>query len=106
MMLDQVDKKDGKKLVSTMDEVMKLLEYLGLAWSQRIRPQQVGVEPSNRDGVGVNAEDVHSLGADIFVMGVVLESGGFGCVRGGSPGRVHHLQLQPEAGSQLRHPAL
>ena len=69
MMLDQVDKKDGKQLVSKMDEVMKLLEHLGLAWSQRIRPQQVGVEPSNRDGVGVNAEDVHSLGADIFVMG-------------------------------------
>ena len=69
MMLDQVDKKDGKKLVSTMDQVMQLLEYQGLAWSQRIRPQQVGVEPSNRDGVGVNAEDVHSLGADIFAMG-------------------------------------
>ena len=38
MMLDQVDKKDGKKLVSTMDQVMQLLEYQGLAWSQRIRP--------------------------------------------------------------------
>ena len=69
MMLDQVNKKDGKNLVSTMDKVMQLLEHLGLVWTQRIRPQQVGVEPSNRDGVGVSAEGVHSLGADIFVLG-------------------------------------
>ena len=40
-----------------------------MAWKQRIRPCQVGVDPSNRDGVGVNVEDVHGLGADILFWG-------------------------------------
>ena len=59
----------GFGLVAAVDKVLEELQGAGLAWKQRIRPCQVGVDPSNRDGVGVNVEDVHALGADILYWG-------------------------------------
>ena len=56
-------------LVAAVDQVLEELVENGMAWKQRIRPCQVGVDPSNRDGVGVNVEDVHALGADILYWG-------------------------------------
>lgn len=68
-LLRDVDQKEGLGLVAVVDQVLTELESMGDAWSAQIRPCQVGVDPSNRDGQGVNAEDVHSLGADILSMG-------------------------------------
>ena len=68
-LLNGVDQKDGVGLVAVVDQVLAELESQGMVWTQRIRPQQVGVHPCNRDGLGVNAEDVHSLGADILSWG-------------------------------------
>ena len=61
--------KGGLGLVAAVDRVLEELQANGMAWRMRIRPCQVGVDPSNRDGVGVNVEDVHSLGADILYWG-------------------------------------
>ena len=84
-LLNGVDQKDGVGLVAVVDQVLAELESQGMAWTQRIRPQQVGVHPCNRDGLGVNAEDVHSLGADIlFHSWSVLAN----CGRVGSGGTV------------------
>ena len=68
-MLADVEKQHGCGLVQTMDVVLAELESLHLAWVQRIRPMPVGVDPSNRDGLGVNAEDVHTLGSAIISLG-------------------------------------
>ena len=68
-LLEDVDQNEGLGLVAVIDQVLKLLEESGQMWTQQIRPQQVAPDPENRDGVGVNAEDVHGLGADILAMG-------------------------------------
>ena len=68
-MIEAMDGSEGLGLVSGVDKVLTELEGMGYAWTVRIRPGQVGPHPTNRDGVGVNAEDVHSLGADILGMG-------------------------------------
>ena len=68
-LLSDVERNSGLGIVGAIDKVMAELEATGMAWPARIRPCQVGVDPSNRDGVGVNTEDVHSLGASILAMG-------------------------------------
>ena len=50
-------------------QALALLEKQEWAWCCRLRPRQVGVDPSNRDGYGVNYEDVHGLGRDIANIG-------------------------------------
>ena len=40
-----------------------------MATKCRLPVRLVGVDPSNRDGYGVNSEDVHALGADIYAFG-------------------------------------
>ena len=56
-------------MVSTVDKIIELLQAMGWAWRTQIHPSQVGVDPDNRDGVGIVAEDVHHLGADILRLG-------------------------------------
>lgn len=50
-------------------QALALLEKQEWAWRCRLRPRQVGVDPTNRDGYGVNYEDVHGLGRDIANIG-------------------------------------
>ena len=68
-LLQDDSEKAGLGLVACVDKVLEELQATGMAWKQRIRPCQVGVDPSNRDGVGVNVEDVHALGSDILYLG-------------------------------------
>ena len=67
--LRSLGKSDGVGLGSATDKVLVELESMGWVQKQRLPPRVVGVDPSNRDGMGVNAETVHSLGADILAMG-------------------------------------
>ena len=60
---------DDHKIVATIDEVLKKLEEDGLAYRLSIPPKLVGVHPCNRDGYGISATEVHSLGSDIVGMG-------------------------------------
>jgi hypothetical protein len=56
-------------LVGSVDTILRHLEEAGYCYRATLLPRQIGVDPSNRDGYGVNAEDVHSLGHDIAFMG-------------------------------------
>ena len=60
---------DDHKIVATIDVVLKKLEEDGLAYRLSIPPKLVGVHPCNRDGHGISATEVHSLGSDIVGMG-------------------------------------
>ena len=48
-------------VVAFQNEVMKVLRGHGLAYSQRIVPDRVGVSKVNRDGFGVSPRDCHRL---------------------------------------------
>ena len=79
--------KDGFGQVATADLILAELEKEKLCWEQRIPVARVGVSPVNRDGLGVNAEDVHALGGDLFAMGWSWEAmGSVVCVEE-APGR-------------------
>ena len=56
-------------LVGSVDTIIKHLEDAGYCYRATLLPRQIGVDPSNRDGYGVNAEDVHALRHDIACMG-------------------------------------
>ena len=55
-------------LVGSVDTIIKHLEDAGYCYRATLLPRQIGVDPSNRDGYGVNAEDAHALGHDIACM--------------------------------------
>ena len=65
----QRGERDGSALVGIVAESLKLLQGMGWAWHARIAPREVGVDPENRDGYGVNGADVHALGHDIAHLG-------------------------------------
>ena len=56
-------------LVGTVDRILDKLEEVGLSYRAKLLPRQVGADPSNRDGYGINAEDVHVIGHDIAFLG-------------------------------------
>ena len=55
--------KVGLGLVAAVDRVLEELQKNGMAWRMRIRPCQVGVDPSNRDGVGARSQRPTCVGA-------------------------------------------
>ena len=61
--------KEKTPIVGVVDRILDKLEKMGWAYRVNLQPRQVGVHPSNRDGYGLNAEDVHALGRDILAMG-------------------------------------
>jgi len=61
--------RDGTKLVSTVDAVLKILQAHSLAWRQTILPPHVGVHQMNRDGLGLNSSEVHALIDDVLSVG-------------------------------------
>lgn len=67
------DARTGSKLVASVDAVMKVLRQHNLCWKQRIAASQVGCHPLNRDGMGLNPSEVHSLISDILAVGFSME---------------------------------
>ena len=59
---------DGQ-VVQGCEKVLALLTKVKMTYKAQLLPSQVGVHPDNRDGYGLNSEDVHGLGQDIFTMG-------------------------------------
>ena len=78
---------DGFGLVATADSILAELEKEKLCWEQKIPVSMVGVSPVNRDGLGVNAEDAHALGGDLFAMGWSQEAVGVVVCVEEKPGR-------------------
>jgi hypothetical protein len=60
---------DEGSIVANVDKILVLMEKHNMAYRARLGPRVVGVDPSNRDGYGVNYEDVHALGHDIAMIG-------------------------------------
>ena len=56
-------------LVQCADRIEKALDESGLLKQYTLHPSMVGVDPSNRNGEGVNALDVNLLASDIFEVG-------------------------------------
>ena len=56
-------------VVQGCEKVLTLLKGIGMTYRATLLPRQVGVHPDNRDGYGLNSEDVHGLGQDILRMG-------------------------------------
>ncbi|CAJ1382303.1 unnamed protein product [Effrenium voratum] len=65
------DAADGDRLVKAVDDIMSMLRTEGHVCTQRLPPQQVGVHPCNRDGLGLSSADVHSLLDEIIDVGFV-----------------------------------
>ena len=61
--------KDDARIVSVVEDVLHKLQAAKLAWSMRLPPNLVGVDPTNRSGYGISEIETHSLGADIVTMG-------------------------------------
>ena len=79
--------KDGFGQVTTADLILAELEKEKLCWEQKIPVSMLGVSPVNRDGLGVNAEDAHALGGDLFAMGWSWEAVGSAVCIEEAPGR-------------------
>ena len=67
--LKSVASGDDARLVSVVEFVLGKLEQQKLAWRLRILPRKVGVHKANRNGYGIAAPAVHTLGAEIVTMG-------------------------------------
>jgi len=59
----------GGQLVQAADRIMEQLKRAGLAYTQRIHSEHVGVHPANRYGQGVQPSEVHGLMEDIINLG-------------------------------------
>ena len=73
-MADGVDALDGlieealssaDGLVGMVDVILEKIIAIGMAVWLYLKPHQVGIHPSNRYGLGINAYEVHRLGAKI-----------------------------------------
>ena len=61
--------REDVKVVTLVDQILKLLIAQKLAWYQRLRPRLVGTDPHNRGGYGISEVEVHALGSDIVGIG-------------------------------------
>ena len=65
------ESQEGDKMVRVVQDVLAFLRQHHLLTQMRLPPQYVGVHPSNRDGYGLNALDVHDLIDSVVDVGFV-----------------------------------
>ena len=53
--------KDGQ-LRKAYEEGFNVVQSVGLAWQQDLRPDMVGAHPANRGGAGLHGAEVHRFG--------------------------------------------
>jgi len=56
-------------LVQTSDKLLEAFAASDMLYSMTVAPRQVGLDPSNRDSMGVNAKEVHRLMGEIATVG-------------------------------------
>ena len=56
-------------LVQTCDKLLEAFAASDLLYIMTVDPRQVGLDPSNRDSMGVNAKEVHRLMGEIATVG-------------------------------------
>ena len=52
-----------------MRQDLEFIASVKMAYKAQLLPRQVGVHHQNRDGYGLNTENVHAFGQDIIRMG-------------------------------------
>ena len=62
-------KAEEHNLVQSVKQIFKVLGAAGMMYDLKIPPMLIGCHPSNRDGYGINPNDVHRLISDIFTLG-------------------------------------
>ena len=67
-LIKDMENVDGH-VVQGCSKVLGLLAQVNLTYKAQLLPRQVGVHPQNRNGYGLNSENVHALGQDIIRMG-------------------------------------
>ena len=65
------DYESSGQLVRSVSDAMDCCKKHGVSMSMRITPSDVGVHYDNRDGLGCNSHDVHSLLSAIYEVGWV-----------------------------------
>ncbi|OLP82472.1 hypothetical protein AK812_SmicGene36890 [Symbiodinium microadriaticum] len=75
---------DGDKMVKVVEATLEFLRKHHLLSTMKLEPKLVGVHPSNRDGYGVNPQDVLDLVDSIIDVGFVK-------------GRVHAVGVEVES---------
>ena len=58
--------------VFLVNQMIEMLLNIGAARKQRLHPKQIGIHPSNRDGLGIVDENVHLIGKDIDSDGFIF----------------------------------
>ena len=64
-----IDKGRLSQVVQAIDKILCMLEEVKLAYRLTIAPELVGCHMANRNGYGLSAIEVHSVGADIVRLG-------------------------------------
>ena len=67
-LIKDMENVDGH-VVQGCSKVLGLLAQVNLTYKAQLLPRQVGVHPQNRNGYGLNSDNVHALGQDIIRMG-------------------------------------
>ena len=60
---------EGEQLVVNVHAILDTLEKAGLVYKAKLAPQQVGAQPQNRDGLGIESDAVHDLLDSIVEVG-------------------------------------
>ena len=75
---------DGEKMVKIVENILDYLKKKHLLWTVKLEPMLVGIHPCNRDGYGVNPQDVLDLIDSIVDVGFVK-------------GKVHAVGVEVES---------
>ena len=66
---DAIKGAESEQLAQGSAKILVILQRHGLMHKQRLHPDYVGVHPNNRDGLGLNSQDVLELISNIAAVG-------------------------------------
>ena len=67
--LSSIDKGHRQQVVQAIDKILCMLEESKLVYRLTLAAELVGCHMANRNGYGLSAIEVHSVGADIVRLG-------------------------------------
>jgi hypothetical protein len=92
---------DSGNVVRQTRSIIKLCRDAKVAIDMVIKPDYVGIHPSNRDGLGVNALDVHALLSDIADVGFSADEVHAVCMEANAAGQTFTMQIMDASGGKL-----
>ena len=92
---------DSGNVVRQTRSILKLCKDAKVAVEMVIKPDYVGVHPSNRDGLGVSAVDVHGLLSDIADVGFSKEELNPVCMEANLEAQKFSMQIMDMSAGKL-----